>query len=266
MHNSIELDSFALILTLLNLQIINGDALKTEFPQFNLVVANIPYNISSPLIAKIVYGAAKNPFRSATLLVQKEFARRLIAKPGDSEYNRLAVNMKLMADVEFIMDVSKREFVPPPKVDSSVVKIYPKAEIPDVNLDEWWAFTRICFNNKNKTLGATFKQKRKLMELMKFRNVEGFREVSDDLDGGGDDEDGNGEVSSKLGGGMGCFKGEIASILERSGYMDKRPSKLSHDNLLHLLSLLNEGGIYFHDQANGVDSCSVDHAVFDALL
>lgn len=243
----------------LDMQIINGDALKTEFPQFNLVVANIPYNISSPLIAKIVYGAAKNPFRSATLLVQKEFARRLQAKPGDSEYNRLAVNMNLMAEVEFIMDVSKRDFVPPPKVDSSVVKIYPKAEIPDVNLEEWWAFTRICFNKKNKTLGATFKQKRRLAELIKFR------EVGDDLDGDGDDECDSDEGSSKMGGGMSCFKGKIGSILESSGYMDKRPSKLSQDDLLHLLSLFNEGGIRFRDQADGLESCSVDHAGFDAL-
>ncbi|KAL2497701.1 Ribosomal RNA adenine dimethylase family protein [Abeliophyllum distichum] len=141
------------------LNVICSDALKTDFPQFDLVVANIPYGISSRLLAKLVFGTKLNPFRSATLLLQKEFARRLLAKPGDSEFNRLSVNVKLLAEVEFIMDVSKNDFLPRPKVDSSVVKVYPKNVIPDVNLEEWWAFTRTCFNKKNKTLGATFKAK-----------------------------------------------------------------------------------------------------------
>lgn len=130
------------------MQIISKDAIKTEFPQFDLVVANIPYGISSPLVAKLVYGC--NPFRSATLLLQKEFARRLLANPGESQYNRLVVNVKLVADVEFVMDVSKREFVPCPNFDSSVIIIRPKDQVPDVNLDEWWAFTRTCFSKKTR--------------------------------------------------------------------------------------------------------------------
>ncbi|KAH6757769.1 Ribosomal RNA adenine dimethylase family protein [Perilla frutescens var. hirtella] len=257
------------------LNIINGDALRAEFPAFNLVVANIPYGISSPLLAKLVYGASTNPFRSATLLLQKEFARRLMAKPGDSEFNRLAMNMKLVAEVEFVMDVSKRDFVPCPRVDSSVVKIYPKSEIPDVDLNEWWAFTRTCFNKKNKTLGATFKQKRKLMELMKLcGGVEGFcQESCHEHDGDGDDDDdecGNDEGSSQSslssGTGISSFKGKIASILETCGYVDKRPSKLNHDDLLHLLSLFNEAGVYFHDRAKAVYACSAAQEDFDGLL
>ncbi|KAL8523214.1 hypothetical protein ACS0TY_013254 [Phlomoides rotata] len=224
------------------LKIISGDVLKTEFPEFNLVVANIPYNISSPLLAKLVYGANKNPFRSATLLLQKEFATRLLAKPGDSEFNRLAVNMNLLAEIEFVMNVSKRDFVPCPKVDSSVVKIYPKSEIPDVNLDEWCSFTRTCFNTKNKTLGATFKQKRKLIELMKMSKDSEF------LD----------EVSSDSGTGISSFRGKIVSVLESGGFSDKRPSKMSNDEFLHLLSLFNEAGIYFHDQKHVYDAAYCD--------
>ncbi|KAK9089832.1 hypothetical protein Scep_028914 [Stephania cephalantha] len=63
------------------------------------------------------------------------------------------------------MDVSKRDFIPCPKVDSSVVKIHPKVNVPSVDMNEWWAFTRTCFSKKNKTLGATFKQKKKAYEL-----------------------------------------------------------------------------------------------------
>lgn len=140
------------------LTVICKDALKTQFPKFDLCVANIPYGISSPLVAKLLFGSCT--FRSATLLLQKEFARRLLANPGDSEFNRLAVNVKLVATVEFLMDVSKKDFVPCPKVDSSLIRIQPQSHIPDVDMDEWQAFTRTCFGKKNKTLGAIFKQKR----------------------------------------------------------------------------------------------------------
>ncbi|KAJ4826471.1 hypothetical protein Tsubulata_019440 [Turnera subulata] len=241
------------------LSVTREDALKAEFPRFDLVVANIPYGISSPLVTKLVYGEGYN-FRSATLLLQKEFARRLLAKPGDSEFNRLAVNVKLVAEVEFVMDVSKRDFVPCPKVDSSVVIIRPKSEneIPSVNLDEWRAFTRSCFNKKNKTLGATFKQKKRVMELLNLSQMresegecrrgsnDGYDFVKDDnLDDQSDDEDCIAYSYSETE--LTMFKRKIIEVLKTSGFEDKRPSKLSIEDLLNLLSLLNGAGIYFHD-------------------
>ncbi|KAH9623024.1 hypothetical protein KSS87_021169, partial [Heliosperma pusillum] len=242
------------------LTLIREDALKTEFPKFDLVVANIPYNISSPLIAKLVFGTWS--FRSATLLLQKEFARRLLANPGDSEFNRLAVNVKLVADVEHIMDVSKRDFFPVPKVDSSVVIIRPKVDIPNVDLSEWCAFTRTCFCKKNKTLGATFKQKKKLIELMRISELMGSKDntstFQDDSTVIDDHEDAkdvheivNGADPSRLlysVMGMTLFKEKVVGILKSSGFEDKRPSKLSVEGLLHLLSLFNQNKIYFHDK------------------
>ncbi|XP_061345662.1 ribosomal RNA small subunit methyltransferase, mitochondrial [Gastrolobium bilobum] len=204
------------------LSVIKKDALRTKFPQFDLVVANIPYGISSPLVIKLLYGST--PFRSATLLLQKEFARRLLAKPGDSEFNRLAVNVKLLANVELVMDVSKRDFLPSPKVDSSVVIIRPKFQVPNVDLHQWRAFTRTCFSNKNKTLGASFKQKRRVFELFKISNFSGSVQEDD---------------------GMTSFKEKIIGVLRTGGFEDKRPSKLSLEELLHLLSLFNQAGIYF---------------------
>ncbi|GMN29281.1 hypothetical protein TIFTF001_002362 [Ficus carica] len=243
------------------LSVIRRDALKTEFPRFDLVVANIPYNISSPLIAKLVYGAHR--YRSATLLLQKEFAKRLLAKPGDSEFNRLAVNVKLVADVEHVMDVSKREFLPCPKVDSSVVLIRPKAQIPNINLNEWLAFTRTCFGKKNKTLGATFKQKKKVMELFSLSETTAsngentldlhscdcanLEEEEHDEDSGGEEEccsSSGSEMRASL------FKEKIMGVLKSSGFEDKRPSKLSHEELLRLLELFNQAGIYFHNRSN----------------
>ncbi|KAL9284746.1 Ribosomal RNA small subunit methyltransferase [Arabidopsis thaliana] len=231
------------------LTIIQKDVLKTDFPHFDLVVANIPYNISSPLVAKLVYGS--NTFRSATLLLQKEFSRRLLANPGDSDFNRLAVNVKLVADVKFVMDVSKREFVPPPKVDSSVIRITPKEIIPDVNVQEWLAFTRTCFGKKNKTLGSMFRQKKKVIELQSLSagrhgsNVEVMNQTGGDSDSDVE-EDGKDDLLC-LDTDASMFKERVIEILRTNGFEEKRPSKLSHRELLHLLSLFNQAGIFFHD-------------------
>ncbi|XP_058110607.1 ribosomal RNA small subunit methyltransferase, mitochondrial [Magnolia sinica] len=232
------------------LTVICKDALKTQFPEFDLCVANIPYGISSPLIVKLLFGGYT--FRSATLLLQKEFARRLLANPGDSAFNRLAVNVKLVATVEFVMDVSKKDFIPCPKVDSSVVRIQPKSAIPNVDLDEWRAFTRTCFGNKNRTLGAILKQKRKVMELLRVSQSGGRENDNDDNE---DNEDGDGDededgIDDEEEGGdlmeMAFFKEKILGVLKENGYEEKRPSKLSVEELLHLLSLFNQVGVHFH--------------------
>eukprot|EP00966_Prymnesium_polylepis_P305008 7047602-Prymnesium_polylepis.1 len=92
-------------------------------------------------------------------MVQREFAQRLCAKPGDEMYCRLSINTQLLAKVDHLMKVSKNSFRPPPKVDSSVVRIEPKNPPPPVNFIEWDGLVRLCFNRKNKTLGAIFRSK-----------------------------------------------------------------------------------------------------------
>jgi 18S rRNA (adenine1779-N6/adenine1780-N6)-dimethyltransferase len=235
------------------LQVICKDALKTEFPQFDLVVANIPYGISSPLVAKLAYGAS--PFRSATLLLQKEFARRLLANPGDSEFNRLAVNVKLVADVELVMDVSKRDFVPCPKVDSSVVIIRPKAEVPDVNLDEWWAFTRTCFSKKRKVLDLLRISRTSCSNGESTSNDSNY-DCSNDAAAADNDEEevDSDEEDMPM---TTVFRKKILGVLNSGGFEDKRPSKLSNEELLHLLALFNQAGIYFHDHSKSRDADNV---------
>ena len=145
------------------LQLIQGDVLKQKLPFFDLCVANIPYQISSPIVFKLL--SHRPLFRAAVLLFQREFAMRLIAKPGTEFYCRLSVNVQLLSKVEHIMKVSKKNFVPPPKVESSVVRIEPLHPLPQINFIEWDGMLRICFSRKNKTLGALFKQK-KVFEMI----------------------------------------------------------------------------------------------------
>lgn len=147
------------------LQILIGDAIKTDFPFFDLCVANIPYQISSPLVFKLLLH--RPFFRCAILMVQREFAERLVAKPGDKLYCRLSANTQLLARVDMIMKVGKNNFKPPPKVESNVVRIEPKNPPPPINYNEWDGLTRIAFLRKNKTLGAAFKQSLVLQTLEK---------------------------------------------------------------------------------------------------
>lgn len=109
-------------------------------------------------------------------MFQKEFADRLVARPGDKDYSRLSVNVQLLAKVEMLMKVKRTEFRPPPKVDSAVVRIAPKNPPPPVNFVEWEGLLRLCFMRKNKTLSAIFKLSN-VVEIIEdnFRKVCSFK-------------------------------------------------------------------------------------------
>lgn len=98
-------------------------------------------------------------------MFQREFAMRLVAKPGSDMYCRLSVNVQLLARVDHLMKVSKNSFKPPPKVESSVVRIEPKYPPPPINFTEWDGLVRLCFMRKNKTLSAIFRLKQVLKML-----------------------------------------------------------------------------------------------------
>eukprot|EP00877_Chromochloris_zofingiensis_P004926 jgi/Chrzof1/14434/Cz09g02220.t1 len=146
-----------------HLQIIHGDFMKVDLPYFDLCVANIPYNISSPLTFKLL--SHRPAFRAAVIMYQHEFAMRLVARPGDSLYSRLAVNTQLLARVSHLLKVGRNNFRPPPKVDSSVVRIEPRHPPPPIPLLEWDGLVRLAFGRKNKTLGACFKTSRTLQAM-----------------------------------------------------------------------------------------------------
>lgn len=155
------------------LKLIQGDVLKTTFPYFDLCIANIPYQISSPIVFKLL--SHRPVFKCAVLLVQREFAMRLVAKPGSEFYCRLSANVQLLAKCDHLMKVSKNNFTPPPKVESSVVRIEPRTPLPNINFSEWDGLLRIAFGRKNKTLGAIFKQKKILEHLLE--NYKKFNKI-----------------------------------------------------------------------------------------
>ena len=146
------------------LEVVLGDVIKTSLPYFDVCISNTPYQISSPLVFKLL--ATSPAPRICILMFQREFAMRLFAKPGDKLYSRLSVNAQMWAKIDHILKVGRNNFKPPPQVDSSVVRIIPKNPRPDINYDEWDGLLRICFVRKNKTLRSSFLGTTSVMDML----------------------------------------------------------------------------------------------------
>jgi len=201
-----------------------GDVIKTELPFFDVCVANVPYQISSPLVFKLLLH--RPFFRCAVLMFQREFAQRLVAQPGDKLYCRLSINTQLLARVDHLMKVGKNNFRPPPKVESSVVRIEPRNPPPPINFKEWDGLTRICFVRKNKTLSASFNQTGVQLLLEKNFKVQcsvSGQEVPQDFN----------------------IKVMIDQVLESVGFKEKRARVMDIDDFMKLLHAFNLAGIHF---------------------
>jgi 16S rRNA (adenine1518-N6/adenine1519-N6)-dimethyltransferase len=111
------------------LELVEGDILSLPLPEgCNKVVANIPYNITSPILEKLL-GSISQPvhqFEQIVLLVQKEIGDRLVAKAGHRAYGAMSVRVQYLAACNFICDVPAKAFMPPPKVDSAVICLLPR--------------------------------------------------------------------------------------------------------------------------------------------
>ena len=111
------------------LTVIEADALKIDEaalgPPPRVIVANLPYNVATPLLIKWLDRIAL--YRGISLMMQKEVAERVVSRPGDNAYGRLGVRVGWVCEAQRLFDVSPRAFTPPPKVTSSVVRLQPRA-------------------------------------------------------------------------------------------------------------------------------------------
>ncbi|WP_319378629.1 16S rRNA (adenine(1518)-N(6)/adenine(1519)-N(6))-dimethyltransferase RsmA [uncultured Methanocorpusculum sp.] len=131
------------------LTITRGDASKVPLPAFDLVIANLPYSISS----KITFRLLEIGFETAVLMYQWEFAKRMVSPPGDGEYGRLSVMVQTYADVDLILKLPPQAFNPPPEVDSAVVKIIPhEPPVKILNRDVHSVLVRELFSHQRKTI------------------------------------------------------------------------------------------------------------------
>lgn len=137
-----------------------GDALETDFatlaPPPWQVVANLPYNIATPLL--LGWLARAQNFTRITVLVQKEVAERLAAKPGGKTYGRLAVAAQWRAEVRMLFDIGPQAFVPAPKVTSTIVELTPRAKpLAEAEWSKLERVTAAAFNQRRKMLRAALK-------------------------------------------------------------------------------------------------------------
>lgn len=184
------------------LEVLLGDAIKTEFPPFDVCISNTPYQISSPLVFKLL--SMPNPPRTAVLMFQKEFAQRLVARPNDTLYCRLSVNAQFFARITHVLKVGKANFRPPPQVESAVVRITPKtgAERPKFNFAEMDGMLRITFTRKNRTLRASFTSKEVLSMLARnyrvFASMNGIPVDDSLVEDGADADDGEDDADMDM--------------------------------------------------------------------
>ena len=132
-----------------NVELINGDAVKVDFPKFNKIVSNLPYQISSPISFKFL----EYDFDTAILMYQKEFADRMNGKVGTKQYSRLSAMLYYKADIEFLTKVSPESFIPSPKVDSAVIKLTPKELDKSISKEDYKIYSKVVkalFQHKNK--------------------------------------------------------------------------------------------------------------------
>jgi 16S rRNA (adenine1518-N6/adenine1519-N6)-dimethyltransferase len=143
------------------LTLVMGDALAVDEAALATgrpahLVSNLPYNVGTPLLIKWLTG----PWTPAslTLMFQKEVAERVAARPGRSAYGRLAVIAQATCEARVVMDVPARAFTPPPKVDSAIVRLTPRADRPaPERLDALQKVTAAAFGQRRKMLRASLK-------------------------------------------------------------------------------------------------------------
>lgn len=150
----------------LNFLLLQGDFLSLNvedhlqsFPNFqqaNKVVANIPYNITGPILEKLLGTIATpnpQPYDSITLLVQKEVADRLTAQPHSKACGAMTVRIQYLAECRLVCPVLAQDFAPPPQVDSAVIQLIPRTFPLQVEQPDWLdRLVRLGFSSRRKML------------------------------------------------------------------------------------------------------------------
>lgn len=167
-----------------NVRIIHGDVLKLDVPTIMnhkpfKVVANLPYYITTPIIMSLL--ESKLPIERLVVMVQKEVALRMVAKPGTKDYGALSVAVQYYTEPDIVLDVPPKSFLPAPAVTSSVIRCILRNKPPVDVIDEklffrvvkaGFAQRRKTFSNTMKTTGLT---RDRIEELLAKANIDGQR-------------------------------------------------------------------------------------------
>ncbi|WP_314363980.1 16S rRNA (adenine(1518)-N(6)/adenine(1519)-N(6))-dimethyltransferase RsmA [uncultured Veillonella sp.] len=167
-----------------NVRIVHGDVLKLDVPAIMnhkpfKVVANLPYYITTPIIMSLL--ESKLPIERLVVMVQKEVALRMVAKPGTKDYGALSVAVQYYTEPDIVLDVPPKSFLPAPAVTSSVIRCVLRDKPPVDVIDEklFFRVVKAGFAQRRKTFANTMKttglSKDRIEELLANANIDGQR-------------------------------------------------------------------------------------------
>lgn len=167
-----------------NVTIVHGDVLKLDVPSIMnnepfKVVANLPYYITTPIIMSLL--ESRLPIERLVVMVQKEVALRMVAKPGTKDYGALSVAVQYYTKPDIVLDVPPKSFLPAPAVTSSVIRCVLRDKPPVDVVDEklFFRVVKAGFAQRRKTFANTMKttglSKDRIEELLVKANIDGQR-------------------------------------------------------------------------------------------
>ncbi|PQL23359.1 16S rRNA (adenine(1518)-N(6)/adenine(1519)-N(6))-dimethyltransferase RsmA [Veillonella sp. T34266-5] len=167
-----------------NVTIVHGDVLKLDVPSIMhhkpfKVVANLPYYITTPIIMSLL--ESRLPIERLVVMVQKEVALRMVAKPGTKDYGALSVAVQYYTMPDIVLDVPPKSFLPAPAVTSSVIRCVLRDKPPVDVVDEklFFRVVKAGFAQRRKTFANTMKttglSKDRIEELLAKANIDGQR-------------------------------------------------------------------------------------------
>ena len=167
-----------------NVRIVHGDVLKLDVPTIMnhkpfKVVANLPYYITTPIIMSLL--ESKLPIERLVVMVQKEVALRMVAKPGTKDYGALSVAVQYYTEPYIVLDVPPKSFLPAPAVTTSVIRCVLRDKPPVDVIDEklFFRVVKAGFAQRRKTFANTMKttglSKDRIEELLAKANIDGQR-------------------------------------------------------------------------------------------
>ncbi len=167
-----------------NVRIIHGDVLKLDVPMIMnhkpfKVVANLPYYITTPIIMSLL--ESKLPIERLVVMVQKEVALRMVAKPGTKDYGALSVAVQYYTEPDIVLDVPPKSFLPAPAVTSSVIRCVLRDKPPVDVIDEklFFRVVKAGFAQRRKTFSNTMRttglSKEQIDDILVKANIDGQR-------------------------------------------------------------------------------------------
>jgi len=137
-------------------EIIAGDATKVEWPPCDIIISNMPYHVTTPLIMRVL----DHDYKYAVLTLQEEYAERMVAPPGCKRYSRLSVCVYCKAACRILGRIPSTAFSPPPEVTSAIVGLRPRGLPFDVSdKDLYFNLVRILFSHRRKMIGTILRHR-----------------------------------------------------------------------------------------------------------